>query len=43
MHSGIPVHEDECTKLFGTSVEGSFAKLLLMQLEVRDKGNLGML
>lgn len=39
---GIPVHQDTCTELLVKS-EVSLAKLLLMQLEVRDRGNLGML
>lgn len=34
-HLGIPVHLAICTKLLGKSVEGSLAKLLLVQLEVR--------
>lgn len=41
-HLRIPVHLDICARLLGKAVEVSWAKLLLMQLEVRGKGNPGM-
>lgn len=41
-HLRIPVHLDICARLLGKAVEVSLAKLLLMQLEVRGKGNPGM-